>query len=84
MRPSVLQNCKTKCHENVTLILYNGKCKGMEVNVRGERIVKDYKQLAVRYLKHNKKRTLLTILGVALSTMILFAFLNRLISRVKS
>ena len=75
-----LQKCKLKCHENVTLILYNGKCKGMEGNVRGERIVKDYKQLAVRYLKHNKKRTLLTILGVALSTMILFAFLNAMLS----
>ena len=42
--------------------------------------MKDYKQLAVRYLKHNKKRTLLTILGVALSTMILFAFLNAMLS----
>lgn len=40
----------------------------------------DYKQLASRYLKHNKKRTLLTILGVALSTMILFAFLNAMLS----
>lgn len=40
----------------------------------------DYKQLANRYLKHNKKRTVLTILGVALSTMILFAFLNAMLS----
>lgn len=40
----------------------------------------DYKQLASRYLKHNKKRTVLTIFGVAISTMILFAFLNAILS----
>ncbi len=40
----------------------------------------DYKQLAVRYLKHNKKRTFLTIFGVAISAMILFAFLNAMLS----
>lgn len=40
----------------------------------------DYKQLASRYLKHNKKRTFLTIFGVAISTMILFAFLNAMLS----
>ncbi len=40
----------------------------------------DYKQLAIRYLKYNKKRTGITILGVALSTMILFAFLNSMLS----
>lgn len=42
--------------------------------------MKDYRQLAIRYLKNNKKRTLLTILGAALSTMILFAFLNSMMS----
>lgn len=40
----------------------------------------DYRQLAIRYLKNNKKRTFLTILGAALSTMILFAFLNCMMS----
>lgn len=40
----------------------------------------DYRQLAIRYLKNNKKRTLLTILGAALSTMVLFAFLNSMMS----
>ena len=40
----------------------------------------DYRQLAIRYLKNNKKRTFLTILGAALSTMILFAFLNSMMS----
>ena len=40
----------------------------------------DYKQLASRYLKHNKKRTVLTIFGVAISTMMLFAFLNAMLS----
>jgi len=42
--------------------------------------VNDYKQLASRYLKHNKKRTVLTIFGVAISTMMLFAFLNAMLS----
>ncbi len=40
----------------------------------------DYRKLAIRYLKNNKKRTFLTILGAALSTMILFAFLNSMMS----
>ncbi len=42
--------------------------------------MKDYRQLAIRYLKSNKKRTFLTILGASLSTMILFAFLNSVMS----
>lgn len=40
----------------------------------------DYKQLAWKYLKYNKKRTILTVLGVSLSTMILFAFINSVLS----
>ena len=32
----------------------------------------DYRQLAVRYLKQNKKRTIITIAGTAFMVMILF------------
>ncbi len=42
--------------------------------------MKNYKELAFKYLMINKKRTVLTILGVALSTMILFVFLNSVLS----
>ena len=42
--------------------------------------MKDYKQLAYRYLIQNKKRTALTVMGVALSVMIIFAFINGMIS----
>lgn len=52
----------------------------MYYNDKGERSVTDYKQLAWKYLKYNKKRTILTILGVALSVMILFAFINSVLS----
>lgn len=38
--------------------------------------MKNYKMLAVRYLKMNKKRSLLTILGVVITTVILFTILN--------
>lgn len=36
----------------------------------------DYKQLAVIYLKHNRKRCLVTVLGVALCVIILFVIMN--------
>ena len=36
----------------------------------------NYKMLAIRYLKMNKKRSLLTILGVIITTVILFTILN--------
>lgn len=36
----------------------------------------NYKMLAIRYLKMNKKRSLLTILGVVITTVILFTILN--------
>ncbi len=42
--------------------------------------MKDYRQLAKKYLAYNKKRTMLTILGVALSAMILFVFINTVMS----
>lgn len=42
--------------------------------------MKDFKQLAGRYLAYNKKRTILTILGVALSAMILFVLINTIMS----
>lgn len=38
--------------------------------------MKDYKMLAVRYLQNNKKRTVVTIIGVTLSVMVLFVMLN--------
>lgn len=38
--------------------------------------MKNYKMLAVRYLTINKKRSLLTILGVIITTVILFTILN--------
>lgn len=38
--------------------------------------MKNYKMLAVRYLTMNKKRSLLTILGVIITTVILFTILN--------
>ena len=42
--------------------------------------MKDFKQLAGRYLAYNKKRTVLTMLGVALSAMILFVLINTIMS----
>lgn len=36
----------------------------------------DYRQLAVIYLKHNKKRCLVTVMGVALCVIILFVIMN--------
>ncbi len=42
--------------------------------------MKDFKQLAGKYLAYNKKRTMLTILGVALSAMILFVLINTIMS----
>lgn len=36
----------------------------------------DYKMLALYYLKHNKKRSLITILGVAIAVLVLYALLN--------
>lgn len=36
----------------------------------------NYKTLAIRYLKMNKKRSLITILGVVITTVILFTILN--------
>ena len=36
----------------------------------------DYRQLAVRYLKQNRKRTIITIAGTAFMVMILFTVLN--------
>lgn len=42
--------------------------------------MKDFKQLAGKYLAFNKRRTGLTILGVALSTMVLFVLINTVMS----
>lgn len=42
--------------------------------------MKDFKELAGKYLAYNKKRTVLTILGVALSAMVLFVLLNTILS----
>lgn len=42
--------------------------------------MKDFKELAGRYLAFNKKRTILTILGVALSAMVLFVLINTILS----
>ena len=42
--------------------------------------MKDLKELAGRYLAFNKKRTILTILGVALSAMVLFVLMNTILS----
>ena len=36
----------------------------------------NYKSLAVHYLKLNKKRTILTILGTSLTVMVLYLLLN--------
>jgi hypothetical protein len=36
----------------------------------------DYKMLAVYYLKYNKKRSIITILGVTITVMVLFVLLN--------
>lgn len=36
----------------------------------------DYKTLSIRYLQNNKKRSLSTIIGVALTTIVVFTFLN--------
>ncbi|MDE6434556.1 MAG: ABC transporter permease [Lachnospiraceae bacterium] len=36
----------------------------------------DYKMLAVYYLKHNKKRSITTILGVVIAVLVLFVLLN--------
>lgn len=38
--------------------------------------MKDYKVLAVRYLKQNKNRSIITILGTTLTVMILYSLLN--------
>lgn len=42
--------------------------------------MRDFKQLAGKYLAYNKKRTVLTILGVALSSMVLFVLINTIMS----
>lgn len=42
--------------------------------------MKDFKELAGRYLAFNKRRTILTILGVALSSMVLFVLINTILS----
>lgn len=42
--------------------------------------MKDFKELAGKYLAFNKKRTILTILGVALSAMVLFVLINTILS----
>lgn len=42
--------------------------------------MKDFKELAGKYLAFNKKRTMLTILGVALSSMVLFVLINTIMS----
>ncbi len=42
--------------------------------------MKDFKELAGKYLAFNKKRTVLTILGVALSSMVLFVLMNTIMS----
>lgn len=36
----------------------------------------DYRILAVYYLKHNKKRSINTIIGVTLAVLVLFVLLN--------
>lgn len=38
--------------------------------------MKDYKQLAIRYLKMNRRRSLVTILGAMIATMVLYCILN--------
>lgn len=38
--------------------------------------MQNYKQLAFRYLKLNKRRSIVTILGVAVATMVLYLMLN--------
>ena len=38
--------------------------------------MKDYKQLAIRYLKMNRRRSLVTILGAVIATMVLYCILN--------
>lgn len=38
--------------------------------------MKDYRMLAVRYLKQNKQRSIITILGTTLTVMILYSLLN--------
>lgn len=43
---------------------------------RGLEHMTDYRQLAVIYLKHNKKRCLVTVMGVALCVVILFVIMN--------
>ncbi len=72
----VLQNCKKTCHRVVRLDRYNQNQRNRE-RVKD---VKDFKELAGKYLAFNKKRTVLTILGVALSAMILFVLINTIMS----
>ena len=38
--------------------------------------MKDYKQLAIRYLKMNRRRSLVTIFGAVIATMVLYCILN--------
>ena len=38
--------------------------------------MKDYKQLAVRYLKMNRRRSLVTIFGAMIATMVIYCMLN--------
>ncbi|MCM1159412.1 MAG: hypothetical protein NC300_12010 [Bacteroidales bacterium] len=44
--------------------------------------MKDYKALAVRYLKLNKKRSIITIAGVSVAAMVLFVLLNLICSSI--
>ena len=37
--------------------------------------MKDYKQLAVRYLKMNRRRSLVTIFGAMIATMVIYCML---------
>ena len=38
--------------------------------------MKDYKLLAIRYLKQNRQRSVITIIGTAVTVMLLYGFLN--------
>ncbi|MGN0403148.1 MAG: ABC transporter permease [Acetatifactor sp.] len=44
----------------------------------------EYRQLAIKYLMNNKKRSLYTVLGVALSVVILFTIMNFAVSYIIS
>lgn len=39
----------------------------------------DYRMLAVYYLKHNKKRSINTIIGVVIAVLVLFVLLNTML-----